>query len=120
MSVNGKKKKKSIESKYGLCSDLFISHFQELGIHIPRTLPFLVEQELVIAAISTNGWIRKDRKKLIVSKCAQKVSKLFALEMIYHKYILNPMFISYKRRLWFFPSPQARNMVFISLSHPIY
>lgn len=52
------KKKISIETKNGLCSDLLVGHFQELGIYIPGTLPFLVEQELVIAAISTNGWIR--------------------------------------------------------------
>lgn len=61
--MSGNEKAKSTESKYSLCSDLLISHFQELGIYIPGTLPFLVEQELVIAAISTNGWIRENRKR---------------------------------------------------------
>lgn len=56
-----KKEKKPTESN-SLCLDLLISHFQELGIYIPGTLPFLVEQELVIAAISTNGW-GKDSKQ---------------------------------------------------------
>lgn len=54
--------RKSNESKNGLCLDLLISHFQELGIYIPGTLPFLVKQELVIAAISTNGWRKNNRK----------------------------------------------------------
>lgn len=33
-----------------------ISHLQELGVDISGTLPFLVEQELVVAAVSTNGY----------------------------------------------------------------
>lgn len=45
-----------------LCLNLLVGHFQKLGVDIPRTLPFLVEQELVVAAISTNGCIRKETR----------------------------------------------------------
>lgn len=44
-------------------SYFLISHLQELGIHISGTLPFLVEQELVVAAISTNGCMLEGNKK---------------------------------------------------------
>lgn len=40
----------------GQGSDLFISHLQKLGVNISRALPFLVEEELVVAAVSTNGY----------------------------------------------------------------
>lgn len=32
-----------------------VCHFQELGIHISRTLSLLVEHKLVVAAISTDN-----------------------------------------------------------------
>lgn len=39
----------------GGVSYFVISHLQELGIDISGTLPFLIEQELVVAAVSTNS-----------------------------------------------------------------
>ena len=39
----------------GQRSDFLIRHLQELGVDVSGTLPFLVEQELVVAAVSTNG-----------------------------------------------------------------
>lgn len=47
----------------GQRSYFLISHLQELGVHISGTLPFLVEQELVIAAISTNGCMLQGKKQ---------------------------------------------------------
>lgn len=40
----------------GQGSDFLIGHLQELGVDVSGTLPFLIEQELVVAAISTNGY----------------------------------------------------------------
>lgn len=38
-------------------SDFLVRHLQELRVHVPGTLPFRVEEELVIAAVSTNRCI---------------------------------------------------------------
>lgn len=38
----------------GQRSDLLVRHLQELRVHVPGTLPLGVEEELVIAAVSTN------------------------------------------------------------------
>lgn len=44
----------------GQRSYFLVGHLQELGVHVSGTLPFLVEQELVVAAVSTNGCRRRE------------------------------------------------------------
>lgn len=51
----------------GQGSDFLIGHLQELGVDVSGTLPFLIEQELVVAAISTNG-CKIEEGKSYVSK----------------------------------------------------
>lgn len=41
--------------KTGQRSYFLIRHLQKLGVHVPGALPFLVEQKLVVAAVSTDG-----------------------------------------------------------------
>lgn len=40
-------------------SQFVIGHFQELCVHVPDALALGVEQELVVAAISTDCWDRR-------------------------------------------------------------
>lgn len=49
-----KKDQVRMEPTVGQRSDFLVRHLQELRIHVPGTFPFWVEEELVIAAISTN------------------------------------------------------------------
>lgn len=49
-----KKDQVCMEPTVGQRSDFLVRHLQELRIHVPGTFPFWVEEELVIAAISTN------------------------------------------------------------------
>ena len=44
-------------------SYFIIRHLQELGVDVSGTLPLLVEQELVVAAVSTNGYKGRDKEK---------------------------------------------------------
>lgn len=53
---------------WGWRSYFLICHLQELGVHISGTLPFWVEQELVIAAISTNRCTTQRNEREVVSK----------------------------------------------------
>lgn len=55
----------------GWRSYFLISHLQELGVHVSGTLPLLVEQKLVVAAVSTNGY-EVGKYKTYVSKNSQQ------------------------------------------------
>lgn len=90
-----KKKEKKRKKKNRLCNKIFcrggqrsyflISHLQELGVHISGTLPFLVEQELVIAAISTNGCMLEGEKEEpnTVSKLRPHTENLTSYVMVH-------------------------------------
>lgn len=58
----------------GQRSYFLIGHLQELGVYISGTLPFLVEQELVITAVSTNGCVLKGEKLSAKSDTYRKVT----------------------------------------------
>lgn len=63
--------------KRGQRSYFLIGHLQELGIHISGTLSFLVEQKLVVAAISTNSYkLRRRRNKLKMSVCTNTTQRI--------------------------------------------
>lgn len=47
------------EGREGKSSDIVVGHLQELGVDVSGTLPLLVEQELVVASVSTNSFSRK-------------------------------------------------------------
>lgn len=49
-------------------SDFLVRHLQELRVHVPGTLPFRVEEELVIAAVSTNRCITQRSESQTVSQ----------------------------------------------------
>lgn len=53
-------------------SDLLVGHLQELGVHVSGTLPLLVEQELVVAAVSTNGCREESRGETAGGKRRRK------------------------------------------------
>lgn len=70
--------------KRGQRSYFLIGHLQELGIHISGTLSFLVEQKLVVAAISTNSYkLRRRRKKLKMSVCTNSTQRIH--HMVLHQ-----------------------------------
>lgn len=70
--------------KRGQRSYFLIGHLQELGIHISGTLSFLVEQKLVVAAISTNSYkLRRRRKKLKMSVCTNTTHRIH--HMVLHQ-----------------------------------
>jgi len=56
-----KKKLAASSLLMGQRSYLLIGHLQELGVHVSGTLPFLVEEEFVVAAVGTNGCRGKEK-----------------------------------------------------------